>query len=135
MSLIPAAYPAYCYCEDVLSVKYPVIEGTGIPRGAGKMPLAPSVAANPRGRHLTDLAPVGRDHKRLAAVNQPPRVFGGPLCGCRLQLEFSVHHFIVDGMLEREAELLAEPLDVTVLGKNLGREPVELLVGAHDEEP
>lgn len=82
----------------------------------------------------TDLAPTWRDHKLWAGVNQPTRVFGGPL-DCRLQLEFSVHHFIVERMLEREAELLAEPLDVTVLGKNLGREPVELLVGAHDEEP
>ena len=115
-------------------MKYPLIDRTGIPRGLGRCPW-PRRSPLTHDDAFTYLAPVGRDHKRLAVVNQPPRVFGGPLCGCRLQLEFSVHHFIVDGMLEREAELLAEPLDVTVLGKNLGREPVELLVGAHDEEP
>ena len=117
-----------------LGVKYPVIEPDWNPARGWED------AFGPVGRRQPTMTAPHRSRGRRArsqatGSGESARVFGGPLCGCRLQLEFSVHHFIVDGMLEREAELLAEPLDVTVVGKNLGREPVELLVGTYDEEP
>jgi hypothetical protein len=50
------------------------------------------------------------------------------------QSEFGFDHFVLQGMTEAEAQLLAKAHDVAIVRQNVRQQTRQLLVGAHNQQ-